>query len=90
VTTTAQLFAPPGFYLDRSSDVWELWDSGTWQCKGIEFSGEEASAYAPFTKLEPVAETARAINNRIDRMRADGEVWTLGQVQRIIDREFIG
>lgn len=81
----------PGFYRDRSGDVWELWDGETWQCKGSEFSPEDAArSFGPFARLEPVADTARAINDRIDRMRADGEVWTLGQVQRIIEREFIG
>ena len=83
--TADSLPTEPGLY-QSGAQVWELDDEGWWD--EIHDDGSEFGDYE-LVRLTPVADTARAINDRIDRMRADGEVWTLGQVQRIIEREFI-
>jgi hypothetical protein len=49
----------PGWYVDGQNDAWLLNNSGYWYCAAS--PGDDPAQYAPFTKLEPVAETARRV-----------------------------
>jgi hypothetical protein len=61
----------PGVYLDFEGDAWLLTQGGSWR---IAASGMEAAPitsllkpglYVPFTRLEPVAETAKRMCDRL-------------------------
>lgn len=51
----------PGFYLDGQGDVWRLTTSGNWSCPTAPSEDGHAKTYAPFTRLEPVADTAKKV-----------------------------
>ena len=78
-----------GWYT-ASTLVYEVLD-GKFRCaSNAESDWWEPSVYAGahFTRLEPAATTAKQIIDRIDAMRAGGEVTTLGQVQALLAAEF--
>ena len=65
--------------------------AGGWQFANGQSATEAAAqwhAMSPLARLEPAATTAKQIIDRIDAMRAGGEVTTLGQVQALLAAEF--
>lgn len=64
----------PGHYLDKDSDVWALTTNGhgdpEWHLLGGFVRLEKVVGYAPFTKLEPVSETAKKV---LDAVRHNAE-----------------
>ena len=48
-----------GWYVDPQQDVWKLNASGVWYC--LLSPNDTPDNYAPFTRLEPVAETAKKV-----------------------------
>jgi hypothetical protein len=77
-TPKVELPSEPGVYTDRGGDMWKLTrnDHGD-----IEFSTEGAfinaatvAAYAPFTRLEPRAVTAKAVLDRLAVVIADNSL----------------
>lgn len=74
-TVTLELSLPtePGFYLDPDGDAWVLTTAG--EMVILTNGGVPSAAttpfvtnYAPFTRLEPRAETARAVLEALDRV----------------------
>jgi hypothetical protein len=54
----------PGVYTDKQGDVWLVFD-GSLRCLESPADTKNASSYAPFTKLEPVADTAARVLNAL-------------------------
>lgn len=57
-----------GLYLDADGDPWRLMDDRWLYLPGRTLS-RQAFSYAPFTRLEPVSETAKKVLGRV------GKVW---------------
>lgn len=85
-----------GFYIDNHGTVFQLVDARWCTANADRADGGLAgwefelltSDGTTFTRLEPVPVTAKVICDRIDKMRAEGAGYTLGQVQQIIRAEF--
>lgn len=54
----------PGIYTDRMGTTWRHYRGGSWY--RLHDQAENAEDFAPFTKLEPVAETAKKVIEFID------------------------
>lgn len=78
---------PNTIWADKTGHPWFVTDMGNLVTHQISIHGP-AELAAPFVKLEPTATTAKQIIDRIDAMRAGGEVTTLGQVQTLLAAEF--
>lgn len=50
-----------GWYLDRQGDCWHLNASGSWYCPSSPSDDARPQVYVPFTRLEPVADTAKRV-----------------------------
>ena len=51
----------PGVYADRANDTWVLNGRLQWMCPESPGDNDNAAAYAPFTPLKPVSETAKKV-----------------------------
>lgn len=62
----------PGYYLDKDEELWQLVSGGDWKFLLDSFvTGPQY--FLPFTKLEPVTETARKVLARVATIAwADG------------------
>jgi len=59
-----------GAYIDREGEIWELRD-GEWNYgNSRKWPAHTAEFFAPFTKLEPVAVTAKKVLDRLERIAA--------------------
>jgi hypothetical protein len=61
----------PGWYLDKYDDIWGVSAEGRFGYRGRTWAqpGEDVTAYAPFTRLEPVPVTVQKV---IDYLTAEG------------------
>jgi len=57
---TPPLPTEQGWYTDQEGDIWRVDSFAKFWCIGSVADDENPSDYAPFTRLEPVAETAKA------------------------------
>jgi hypothetical protein len=62
---TPPLPTEPGWYTDQEGDIWRVDSFARLWCIGSEEDDEDPSDYAPFTRLEPVAETAKKVLDRV-------------------------
>lgn len=63
----AVLPVEPGWYLEKSGEAVYLAEDGYWTVpSGFGWTGEEMAEYGPFTRLEPVAVTAKKVIEFID------------------------
>lgn len=62
---TPPLPTEPGWYTDCRDDIWRVSPTGAWTYSDTWRSASEAATYAPFTRLEPVAETAKKVLDRV-------------------------
>jgi len=63
--------AEPGWYLDPQQDIWKLNAAGDWHC--LLSPNDTPDNYAPFTRLEPVAVTAKKVLDDVSKYAwADG------------------
>jgi hypothetical protein len=77
-----ELPTEPGAYLDTKGEAWSLCRAGGWFSHGdgsltVEYADEEVESvwcrYGPFTKLEPVAVTAKKVLDDVSKFAwADG------------------
>jgi len=77
-----ELPTEPGAYLDTKGEAWSLCRAGGWFSHGdgsltVEYADEEVESvwcrYGPFTKLEPVAVTAKKVLGDVSKFAwADG------------------
>jgi hypothetical protein len=58
---TPPLPTEPGWYTDQEGDIWRVDSFARLWCIGSVEDDEDPSDYAPFTRLEPVAVTAKKV-----------------------------
>lgn len=56
-----ELPTDPGLYSDKDGDAWRLDRHGDWELLENDWGVRKAEDYAPFTRLESRADTARAV-----------------------------
>jgi hypothetical protein len=72
----------PGMYLDAEDDLWRLGADGRWAYEGTSFSSEDATKFAPFTRLVPETELAEQRKRIVDALRREGRPLAADQIER--------
>jgi hypothetical protein len=85
---TPPLPTEPGWYSDCRDDIWRVSPTGAWTYSDTWRSASEVAMYAPFIRLEPVAETAKKVLDRVLEEYGTLPLRFIADVLPIVAKEF--
>jgi hypothetical protein len=85
---TPPLPTQQGWYTDQEGDIWRVDSFARLWCIGSVEDDENPSDYAPFTRLEPVAETAKKVLDRVLEEYGTLPLRFVSDVLPIVAKEF--
>ena len=78
-----------GYYSDNEGDIWRLNTSGDWVCIESPHIDDNPSAFVPFIRLEPVAETAKKVLDRVlEEYRNEHPLRFVSDILPLVAKEF--